>query len=274
MGKKLFVLLFLFIFSFSGIGGEEKIRVVSLSPAITEILCQLGAEKSLVGRSASCDYPERIKKLPVAGDFARPDMEKILLLKPHYLFSNDLINPLVAKNLEALGVKTVMKQSSTIEDYFYWVEKIGKYLKKEKEATEEILRVKKHFAEMQKKVAKLKKRKKVLWIIWDSPIMAAGKNSLPHHLLHYAGAVNAAGEIKSDYFKCSPEWVAKINPEIIVFLNLSRKKKRELALRYPWNALTAWKKDCIITRIDESLLLRPGPRLTEGLTLLHKYLYP
>jgi iron complex transport system substrate-binding protein len=43
---------------------SEK-RIISLLPAATEIICALGLEHQLVGRSHECDYPETVKALPV-----------------------------------------------------------------------------------------------------------------------------------------------------------------------------------------------------------------
>ena len=72
--KKL-LLLFLCFLSGATFAGEK--RVVSLSPALTELVCHLKMEKCLVGRSVSCDRPSQVKQLPAVGDFARPDLEKL-----------------------------------------------------------------------------------------------------------------------------------------------------------------------------------------------------
>src|SRR5439155_6966486 len=40
-------------------------RIVSLLPSATEIVCALGLDGSLVGRSHECDYPECVERLPV-----------------------------------------------------------------------------------------------------------------------------------------------------------------------------------------------------------------
>src|SRR6478609_6610448 len=40
-------------------------RIVSLIASATEIVCALGLEDRLVGRSHECDFPESIKRLPV-----------------------------------------------------------------------------------------------------------------------------------------------------------------------------------------------------------------
>lgn len=40
-------------------------RIVSLLPAATEIVCELGAESLLVGRSHECDFPQSVQRLPI-----------------------------------------------------------------------------------------------------------------------------------------------------------------------------------------------------------------
>lgn len=48
-------------------------KIVSLLAAATEIVCALGLEDQLVGRSHECDYPESIKHLPVCSEVAFED---------------------------------------------------------------------------------------------------------------------------------------------------------------------------------------------------------
>jgi iron complex transport system substrate-binding protein len=48
-------------------------KIISLLPAATEIVCALGLEKNLVGRSHECDFPETVKHLPVCSEANFPD---------------------------------------------------------------------------------------------------------------------------------------------------------------------------------------------------------
>ena len=73
--------------------------VVSLSPALTELVCHLGQERKLVARSTACDLPESVKSLPAAGNFAEPELERILAMKPALVVSNEFVNP---KDADAL----------------------------------------------------------------------------------------------------------------------------------------------------------------------------
>lgn len=268
MLHKFFTISFLFFLTLFCMGGEKKLRIVSLSPAITEIICHLGGEEFLVGRSSSCNYPEKIKKLPVAGNFAQPDLERCLRLRPRYILSNDLINPSSAKRLRSYGIQCVTKQSASKEEYFFWVRFIGGILNKKQEAEKEITRVETLLSGL----AKGKKHEKILWVIWDAPIMLAGKNSLPDYAIKYAGGKNAAGHIRKDYFKASGEWILKTDPDWIIFAGLSPRKQKELGKRYPWNSLRAWKKGRIITELQEDLILRPGPRFFQETALLNRKL--
>jgi iron complex transport system substrate-binding protein len=43
-------------------------KIISLLPAATEIVCALGLQQNLVGRSHECDYPETVKGLPVCSE--------------------------------------------------------------------------------------------------------------------------------------------------------------------------------------------------------------
>lgn len=48
-------------------------KIVSLLPAATEMVCALGLEANLVGRSHECDFPESIKLLPVCSEANLPE---------------------------------------------------------------------------------------------------------------------------------------------------------------------------------------------------------
>src|ERR1700761_5945338 len=51
----------------------DQLKIVSLLPSATEIVCALGLEDNLAGRSHECDYPESIKALPICSEANIPD---------------------------------------------------------------------------------------------------------------------------------------------------------------------------------------------------------
>ena len=107
----------------------QEERIISLSPALTELVFKLGKGRQLIARSEPCDYPPEVKNLPVAGRFADPDMERILTLRPTLVITNDLINPGVRTVMENAKIRCIQKQCSTIEEYVEWVELLGDALK-------------------------------------------------------------------------------------------------------------------------------------------------
>ena len=91
--------------------------VVSLSPALTELICHLGQEDRLIARSTACDWPESVKKLPTAGDFAEPELERILAMKPALVISNEFVNPKDADALRQAGIEVELRPCDGFADY-------------------------------------------------------------------------------------------------------------------------------------------------------------
>lgn len=74
-------------------------RSVSLSPAVTEIICELGFRGTLVGISSYCDYPEDLSVKRV-GSPENPDLDAIIALEPDVVFT---LTPLSERETYILG---------------------------------------------------------------------------------------------------------------------------------------------------------------------------
>lgn len=258
----------LLILLFSVLQAEP--RIVSMAPALTELLFLLGQGKYLVGRSEVCDYPAEVRNLPVTGRFGDPELERTLQLKPTLLLANDLVRSTLAGTFRKAGVKVLLKQCRNLEDYCAWVELLGKELHCQEKAEKELKRIMLFRKECAVQNRKITKPKKVLWVIWDSPVMVAGKGSLPDEVIRLSGAVNAAGNVPQEYFKASREWILSNPPDVILW---SASKKQIPSLRSQfWNQLKSVQKKRVIVPADQNILQRPGPRLTEGIRFLRKAL--
>ena len=236
--NKLLSMLLLFVLPL--VAQEE--RIISLSPALTELVFKLGKGRQLIARSEPCDYPPEVKKLPVAGRFADPDMERILTLRPTLVITNDLINPGVRTVMENAKIRCIQKQCSTIEEYVEWVKLLGPLPKM---------------------------KRKVLWVIWDSPLMVAGAGSLADGLLQRVGVENIAGNVKIAYFKSSYDWLLEHQPDAIVW---TASKRDNLKKHRFWGNLKAVQQDRVVMLPNNDLIQRPGPRITEGYKLLAEQL--
>ncbi len=257
-------------------GAEDRIRVVSLSPNLTEMIFYLGKGDCLVGRSSACDYPAEAKKLPVAGKFGVPSMEFIAGLKPDYIVSSGIRDDGIRKNIEELGIKFLLLPNETIDDYYMAVSELGRILNCNEQADKEIQRVKKIF-DMEKKITGTipsEKRPRVYLEVWDNPLMTVGGRSFVHDLIAMSGGVNVAGKENIGYLKCSREWVILSKPDVIIAPAMGKFAGGEIKKRVGWSEIPAVKNDRIYTSMDESLIYRLGPRMTESLTIFRKCFFP
>ncbi|MCM1166859.1 MAG: helical backbone metal receptor [Lachnospiraceae bacterium] len=78
-------------------------RAVSLSPAATEIICELGFQGTLVGVSGYCDYPEGLS-LPQVGSTENPDINAIIALRPDAVFTLSELSEREAYTLDRAGI--------------------------------------------------------------------------------------------------------------------------------------------------------------------------
>lgn len=78
-------------------------KVVSLSPAATEIICELGFKDKLVGISDYCDYPEGLSAKKV-GSTENPDIDAIISLKPDAVFTLSALSEREAYTLNQANI--------------------------------------------------------------------------------------------------------------------------------------------------------------------------
>ena len=82
-------------------------RVVSLSPAVTEIIYALGAQELLVGRTDFCLYPDAAADIPSIGGISNLNIEKILSLNPDLVISGSMVGKKVTDQMDAMGTPMV-----------------------------------------------------------------------------------------------------------------------------------------------------------------------
>jgi len=83
-------------------------KVVSLSPALTEVIYEFGLEKKLIGRSDYCSYPENVADIKSVGSPATPDIEAIISLKPDIVITQSPVATIDKASLEKNGIKVLV----------------------------------------------------------------------------------------------------------------------------------------------------------------------
>jgi iron complex transport system substrate-binding protein len=235
--------------------------VVSLAPALTELICHLGREDRLVARSTACDWPESVKSLPTAGNFAEPELERILAMKPALVVSNEFVNPKDADALRQAGIAVELHPCDGFDDYREWVVRMGRLLDCPREAEAELERTKARIAEFESELKNTSKKPfRALYVIWDNPLLTAGADSLPDSAGRLAGLDNIV-KTEKGYPSISLEFVLKEDPDVIVWFAHGKDWKSNPS----WSGIRAIREGRVLIPRDDSALLRPGPRIFDGI---------
>lgn len=252
-------------------------RYISLAPSTTEILFALGLDEEIIGVSSYCNYPEQVKNKTKVGDFSSPSIEKIVSLKPDYIFCTGLEQAPVIARLRGLNFKVYAADPASFEELFASIKEIAEITKKTARASALIGEMQAQIAEVTSKVKLIpqEKRVKVFIEIWHEPLMTAGGGSFVDELIALAGGINIAHDTLRPYSNYSSEKVISSNPQCIILAYMDKAAPLELiGQRFGWGKIEAVKKQRVFNDISPDILLRPGPRITLGLERLYEKLYP
>lgn len=98
---------------------EQPASVGSLSPAITEMICQLGYGDKIIGRSDYCNYPENVESKVRLGSAANPDVEAIIAAKPQLLVSQSPIAKKDITKIENAGTRVwIISAPDSVEELY------------------------------------------------------------------------------------------------------------------------------------------------------------
>lgn len=245
-------------------------KIVSLSPAMTEIVFTLGAAQDLVGVTTFCDYPEQAKYIYKIGDFSNPSLERIVGRKPDLVIVNLPEQMRIKRQLEKLNINIFVSSPRTLEDIYDEIIKIGRILKKEQAADSLVNYMKMRISRVDKPVLPVPKyiegnavegssKKRVYIELAPRPLVTIGAPSFLNELLAMAGAENIFADLGKDYPVVPQEEVIKRNPDVIIVLH-----PEKITDRLGWRKITAIKNNAVYTTLNQDHLMRPGPRLVIG----------
>jgi iron complex transport system substrate-binding protein len=247
-------------------------RVVSLAPANTEIAFALGAGGKLVAGTTYDDYPAAAKALPKIGDFQSPSVEKIVSFQPDLVLAAGGIQAGLRTKLENYGIKVFVVDPSTLDGVYTDLTALGKLLGVSDKATTVVAAMKQRADAVEQKVAGLS-RPTVFVEIYSKPLMTAGKATFIDNLVTLAGGTNIGDAAGSGFPSFSSEVLFKDDPDVYVATTGSMASPVQIAKRSGYSGLKAV-KDGRVYVIEDNLLVRPGPRLVDGLEQLARMIHP
>jgi len=251
---------------------KPAVRVVSLAPANTEIAFALGAGGKLVAGTTYDDYPAAARALPKIGDFQSPSVEKIVSFQPDLVLATGGIQTGLRTKLENLGIKVFVVNPATLDAVYTDLTSLGRLMGVSPQATKVVADMKQRAAAFEQKVAGLSKPT-VFVEIYSKPLMTAGTGTFIDNLVTLAGGTNIGDAAGSGYPSFSSEVLFKDNPDVYVATTGSMASPVQIAKRSGYSGLKAV-KDGRVYVIDDNLLVRPGPRLVDGLEQLAQMIHP
>ena len=252
------------------VSGEifAAVRIVSLAPAVTDAIVEIGAVDLLCGRSRVCDAPGTAA-IPVAGDMGLPAVEKILQLRPTHVISDTRHPGGKWKFLEQRGIKVIFLPGKKIADFPENIRFLGKLANREKAAGIAAENFEKKIAELRNIPAGRSSRALAVFAV--PPVISCGGNSFVNEALELAGADNICGRMERSYFTLSPEYIIKSAPEVIIIAGVPETAVKQYFKRPEFRSLPAVKKQNFIV-IDPNKFCRAGRRLPDAIRQLKNIL--
>ncbi len=247
-------------------------RIVSLAPSITELIFAIGQGERVVGVTRYCNYPPQTSSIAKVGGMLDPDFERILLLKPDIvMISKEGSRRDVVSRLESLGIKTFILGSGSISGILDSIRVLGKITNSEDKSEALINELIERIESIRKQSRGLR-RIRVLFLIWERPMIAVGGGTFIDEMIELAGGLNVARNGITRYPRLSREDILRMNPEVIILtgdLNGRDISGEDGSLLKMVDAV----KDGRVYRVNPDYYERPGTRFIEGVEELFRILH-
>ena len=289
-----------------------KHRLVTLIASATEIVCALGFEDQLVGRSHECDHPPSVARLPVCStskvevgaagrtiddqvraivadglSVYRVDAGILDRLAPTVVITQTQcevcavsLKDVEAAVCELVGSRPriVSLEPMSLPDVWADIRTVAAALGEAERGDALVARLAGRLDEVQARASAAPTRPSIGCIEWIDPLMAAG-NWVPE-LVDRAGGVDVLGKAGEHSGGLSIEALATADPDVIAVMpcgwDIERacREMPPLATRPAWARLSAVRNDRVFMTDGNQYFNRPGPRVVESAEILADILHP
>ena len=254
--------------------GGTPTRVVSISPSTTETLFVIGAGPLVVGRSRYCDWPPEVASLPQVGGYVDPSYEAILALRPELVTgARGPAGAALSERLDARGITTFFPQTESFAQIDAMILGLGERTGRASQSKDIVAALDARVAAIEKAVA-ARPRVRVLLVFGLQPLSVAGPSGFADEMIRRAGGTNAVTE-GGGYPTIGVEHVMTLDPDVVVNAAIAEAHGKERINKDTpgWARVRAVTEGRVVAITEESVL-RPGPRIGEGLAVLARALHP
>jgi iron complex transport system substrate-binding protein len=255
-------------------------RIVSVVPAVTEMLFAIGAGHEVVGVGSYDHFPAEADKLPKVGALLDPDFEKILSLRPDLVVVYDSQADFIAR-LQRASIPVFHYRNEGLAEIAATIRRLGDAVGRAKDADAVAAGIERDLGAIHARVASLPKVNTLL-VFGREPgslrgIYASGGVGFLHDLLVIAGGVDAFDDVKKQSVVITSEQVLARAPAAIIELyDQTTTDARLAAEREIWKQLPSVPavRNNRIHQLRGDFLTVPGPRIVQAARLMAEALHP
>jgi iron complex transport system substrate-binding protein len=249
-------------------------RIISLVPAVTEMLFAMGAGPRVVGVSSFERYPPEATKLPAVGALIDPDLERILSLRPDLVVAYGSQTDLLAQ-LKRAGVPVLVYSHAGLPDVTATLRTVGERVGRAPEADRLAAEIERRIAAVRARSAQGPRPRTLIVFGREAlslrGIYASGGVGFVHDIVEAAGGDNVFADVRRQAVQATTEQILARKPEVILELRAdplsSDLLERE---RGVWSALASVPavKSGRIRIVADPRTVVPGPRVAEAVELI------
>jgi iron complex transport system substrate-binding protein len=264
------------------VAGQAKApqRIISVIPAVTEMLFAIGAGPQVVAVGSFDRYPPQVDRLPRVGALLDPDLERILSLKPDlvavYGSQEDL-----RKQLDRAGVPTYVYRHAGLADVTTTIRQLGERVGHREESASLAARIEAQIEAVRKRVAGAARPRTLIVFGREAGalrgIYASGGVGFIHDMVAAAGGDNVFADVKREAVQATAELILARHPDVVLELRISEISGDRLQAEINvWGALSALPavRNHRVYILSDARTVVPGPRVAEGIELIARVLHP
>lgn len=248
-------------------------RIVSLAPALTEILFAIGLDDSIVGVSDFCNYPPAALTKPKVGGIA-PNFEAVVALKPDLVVgTGGVAMRNVAQQLARFRIPLMGVEADSVESILTRITLLGQVTGRREAATVIV-------DDMRRRLTTIAANRpgaaapRVLYLVDDEPPITIGPKSFLYDVLIKAGGRPFETGPTESYPRVGMEAIVRFDPEVIFFAGDSDAGANAHAATWQrWHRIAAVHSGRMYT-IPRDLINRPGPRIIDAIEFIAAQLHP
>lgn len=256
-------------------------RIVSLVPALTEILFAVGAGPQVIGVSSYDDFPPQVKSLPQLGALLDPDIERIFSLKPDLVIVYGSQTDLTER-LGSAGIRVFSYRHAGITNVIETIRNLAALSGHPDNGTRVTQQLQKQLDDVRTRVRGRPKPRTMIVMGRDTlalrgVFVSAGMGFL-HELLEIAGGDDVFADVEREGLQPSNETMIVRAPQVIVELHAgdappASALQKERAVWSQLASIPAVRNGRVYFLYGD-YLVTPGPRLGQAAEALARVLHP